>query len=597
MKRWARTILIGVLGLAICQVATAATRVYAKVNSDTTIYSGQTFTYSVVVEGGSRPSRIDISALAQFNPQRIGDNNVTQMVNGRTTITYAQNYAITAGQPGTMVLPGVTVVVDGQTYTTNPVEVVVSKAGTTDRMTLELSLSQRQCYVGQPLVMTVKWTVTAQVQDASFDVPVFKSDDFYIEDVSEQNDAMATQQVAIHNVPVTVTEHRQLVNGMEAAIISFCKVLIPKQPGHIVLDPISVSTSMAVGRVRTDDFFNPYRLKYERFTVQSDPVELDVQALPQANKPAQFYGLVGRYTISASASPTKVNVGDPITLTIRIGGNPYLKPVQWPRLEQIPGLGGNFKIPSEKASPVVENGEKVFTQTLRANSDSVTQIPPISLAYFDPNAGDYTLAATQAIPLEVAPTKVLTNADVQGATAGPVGREVEALREGFAANYDGPDLLTNQAFSPLSAVLHPAYAALWAIPLAGLLASVAFKVVTRSSPESVAAKRRRQACRSAVRRLKIAVGVDPKEAPDLLISAMKEYLGDRFDRTAGSLTADECRDIILSATGDAQLADRFMAKVSECEAARYASIGSQVGTAQFEEAIGLVRSVEEKTKR
>jgi len=68
-----------------------------------------------------------------------------------------------------------------------------------------------------------------------------------------------------------------------------------------------------------------------------------------------FYGLVGRYMISASAAPTKVSVGDPITLTIKIGAE-YLKPVQWPELEQISELSENFKMPSQKSSPTIENG-------------------------------------------------------------------------------------------------------------------------------------------------------------------------------------------------------------------------------------------------
>ena len=392
-------------------------------------------------------------------------------------------------------------------------------------------------------------------------------------------------------------EDQQLIKGMQATVISFSKVLIPKRPGKIVLDPVTVSAGIAVGQVRTNDFFEPYRTKYERVSVKSNPVELYIQAMPDTGKPAEFYGLVGHYTISASATPTKVSVGDPITLTIRIGGSPYLKPVQWPQLEKMPGLGDKFKIPSEKASPVIENGEKLFTQTVRATSDSVTEIPAIPLAYFDPDTGSYAVAQTKPIPLEVTPTKVLTNADVQGTASGPVSRQIEAMKEGFAANYYGPDALVNQSFSALSRVSSPPFAILWSVPLLAFVASVVYKLSTRTSPESIAAKRRRHACNVAVRQLKAVTSADPKDAHDLLISAMKGYLGDRFDRTAGSLTADECQDIVAQVTGDSQIADQFRLKVSEGEAAHYASIHSRVDSAQIEEAIGLIRSVEEKSKR
>ena len=74
-----------------------------------------------------------MSPLAPFNPRQAGSGTSMQTVNDRTTVSYSENYAITAGKAGTMHLPAVTVVVDGQTYTTNPVEVTVSQPGTTDR--------------------------------------------------------------------------------------------------------------------------------------------------------------------------------------------------------------------------------------------------------------------------------------------------------------------------------------------------------------------------------------------------------------------------------------------------------------------------------
>ncbi len=588
-------LLVAVLSAGAAQ-GRAAIRVYAKVDSDAVIYPGQAFTYSVVVEGG-RPSRVDISALARFNPRSAGSGSSFQTVGDRTTVSYSENYLIVAGQPGKMVLPGVTVVADGQTYTTNPVEVTVSTPGTTDRMSLALTLSQQKGYVGQPVVMTVEWTVTAQVQDVSFDVPVFKSDDFYIEDLSEIPQAYARQQAEIQGVPVVVLENRRTINDMEAAIVSFSKVLIPKRPGRITLDPVTVSTNMATGRVRTGNFLEPVRTTYERFSVRSDPVVIEVLPLPSAGKPAQFYGLIGPYTIWASATPTKVNVGDPITLTIRVGGNPYLKPVQWPQLEKVPELGEKFKIPAEKASPVIENGAKVFTQTIRANTDTVTEVPPIPLAFFDPSAGAYVVAQSQPIPLEVSPTKVLTNADLEGMTAGPTARKVQAIREGFSANYYGPDILANQRFSPLSAAVSPGYLVLWSVPLAALAGSVLFKLLTQTRPEAAARKRKRQACNVAVRRLKAAASADAKGRHDLLVATLKAYLGDRFERVAGSLTADDCRGIVVGATGDERLADRFGAKVSELEAARYAPFETSVDSAQVDDAIALVREVEEQLNR
>ena len=524
-----------------------------------------------------------------------------------------------------MHLPGVTVVVGGKTYTTNAVDVTVSKPGTTDRMTVEFSVSERRCYVGQPIVMTVQWTVSARWQNVAFDVPVFTSNAFLIEEVSSSGGPAGGEQTLIDGVPTTVRGTRQQVKGVEAEVFVFSKVLSPQRAGRIRLDPVSVSANLAVGRVRTSDLFNPYTLKYERVSVQSASIELEVLPLPETGKPAEFYGLVGRYTISASAAPTKVSVGDPITVTIRIGGNPYLKAVQWPQLEQVPELAANFKIPSEKASPTIEAAPegpcKVFTQTLRANSEAVSQIPPIPLAYFDSQRGEYAVVRTDPIPLEVAPTKMLTNADLQGAGFTPVNREVEAIRKGLSANYYGPEVLVDQTFSLPSAMVSPGYAAIWAIPFMGLVASAAIRLVGRTNPESLARRRRRRAAGVAMQQLKAIVSADPKQRPELMLAAMRNYVGDRFDRTGASLTGDDCRQVISQAlrvapqpsgvfspqpgaAGPAELqtdssfslAARYADLIAACEGSRYSPLASDIGAAQVQEATELINAIEERAK-
>ncbi len=78
---------------------------------------------------------------------------------------------------------------------------------------------------------------------------------------------------------------------------------------------------------------------------------------------------------------------------------------------------------------------------------------------------------------------------------------------------------------------------------------------------------------------------------------MKQYLGERFDRAAGSLTADDCHEAIVSATRDCQMAERFRDIVAECEATHYASVETNIGAAQIKEAVSLVRSIEKKSKK
>jgi len=102
------TILVTALAGSAAAGNSDRVRVQAVVNTETAIYPGDTFQYSIVVEGGAKPSKIDISPLKAFRPLPVGDGTSYQQFNDQVSVTYSSNYQITATDVGTMHLPGVT---------------------------------------------------------------------------------------------------------------------------------------------------------------------------------------------------------------------------------------------------------------------------------------------------------------------------------------------------------------------------------------------------------------------------------------------------------------------------------------------------------
>ncbi len=78
---------------------------------------------------------------------------------------------------------------------------------------------------------------------------------------------------------------------------------------------------------------------------------------------------------------------------------------------------------------------------------------------------------------------------------------------------------------------------------------------------------------------------------------MKQYVGQRFDRTAGSLTSHDCHGIILAATNDTQAADTYRDIIDHCESARYAAADADIDSAKIAEVIKLIRDIEKKSKK
>ena len=591
--------------LAVCVLIAAASgeaadqvRIVAQVDTSKDIYVGERFSLNIIIDGDTSPGEVDLSPLAAYHPQSTGNSPVSQtsvsLINGKMTQQVKRcvmGFSLAAERAGRMDIPSLTVTFGGKTYRTNPLAVNIVQPGTTDRLDLEAELSEQQCYVGQPVVMTVRFYYSARISDPQFNIPAFSSGGFYFENPDLINPGEKEYDLGV-GVNVLVSRQRTTHNGRACDLIVMRKVLIPRVAGQVNIAPATVSTNIAVSQSLS--FFGP-RYEYKRFMVNSKLLTLNILPLPDENKPREIYGLVGRYTISASAAPTNVDVGDPITLVINVGGSKYLKPVEWPALEEIAEMAANFKIPSQESSPAIEGGFKVFTQTIRANNDKVTAIPAIPLAFFDPDKGEYVVARTDPIPLSVAPTRILTGADLEGSDFTPVNKEVEAIKKGLSANYEGLEALTNQSFSPLAAMVNPGYAVLWGLPLAALVFSFVFRVFTHTSSEKQAVRRRRSAAGRAIRQLKKVASADSDNRHELLAWAMKRYIGERFDRLAGSLTADECHQIIVSATDDAQTADAYRDSIAGCEAARYAPVAVEADAAQIREVIELVHRIEKRS--
>jgi hypothetical protein len=603
MKPVKHIILVLAVMAALTVSVSGQVQVSAQVDSGKDIYVGEGFNFHIVIQGSENASNVDLQPLQKYNPQSAGTQKRSSInfINSRTiqTITTIMTYVLTVSREGRIQLPSLTVEVNGKTYRTNPVTVNIIKPGTTDQLDLDVSLSQQRCYVGQPVIMTVKFFISANIGDFQFNIPAFNSDDFYIED-PDVSDPQAKLYRLNTEMNVMVSQNRTVHNGKESILLSFSKVLIPKNSGKISMQPASVSAAVDIGQVRSRDPFDSFfgrQTQYRRFMVSSEPLELEVLPLPEQGKPAQFYGLVGQYTISASATPTKVNVGDPITLTIKIGGGKYLKPVQWPELENLSEMATNFKIPAQKSSPTIDNGFKIFTQTIRANNNKVSEIPPIPLVYFDTEQGKYVTAKTEPIKLEVAPTKILTNADLEGSNFVPVNREIEVIKKGLSANYEDLDALNNMSFSPLAALSNPGYAAIWGLPLLGLISSFFIKLFSHTSPEKIAARRRRQACGKALGQLRKLDANEATRQNEMLASIMKNYIGEKFDKTAGSLTPDDCYDAIIAATQNSQIAERYRAAIDDFEAGRYAPMEVKTDSDKIKQVSELVRSIEKGIKK
>jgi hypothetical protein len=569
--------------------------------SDSEVFVGEPFALQIQVTGSDSPEQPDLSHLDGFEISFQGgtqnSSSSIQIINGQVTKDIRQGYLFsyqaTALREGNLIIPPLTVRSGGRSTTTRPVSIKAIKPVETDDFKLKLGLSQSSCYVGEPVILTVTWYLGSEVQNAVFSLPLMKQKDwFYIEDPKvNTNSGKKYYRVPLGDEEVIAEAGQGALAGQMFTTLTFQKILIPKKSGIVSIEPGTVSFQALVGYRRQNPFGNDFfsnffnndsfgitqRGVYKQRVIPSDSLKLTIRDLPENGRPADFSGLVGRFQIEATAEPTSVNVGDPITLTIAVSGPEYLDPVDLPPLSGQPGFENDFKIPAERASAEISGDKKIFTQTIRPKHPDITRIPPIVLSYFDTHSKTYQTAETQAIPITVSPTRVVTAMDAEGITQ-PIseGNDLETWTAGIAHNYEDESVLEDHIHDPITWLVSPAGIMVMAVPPAVYLLMFTGLFLYRRKKGASYSNRSKKAAARLAKSLSVARKTeDHRQACALILDALKTYLGVVLQIPSGALTFADIRDPLSEKGAAPETLEALQSIFIECEAARYGS--SQTG--------------------
>jgi len=601
-------IIIFLMAIVSLPAAAQTIRVWAAAQKE--IYAGEPFQYQIVIEGHREPGNIDLSPLEKWSPQSLPGQDYSStsvnIINNKKTvyeeIKYVMTYQLVANEAGQITLPPVKVEIKGQIYTTNPIVTNILKPNTTDKLVLDVEYSQTDCYVGQPITMTVTWYFGSSVSDYYFNIPVLAdSDNFFIEDAETMPGGGEMVQIDLAVRRLFARKKQEQFEGGNYAAVTFSKILIPRQAGVIEIAAPSITCNLQVQsrQSRSRSFFDsPFfgsSSEYKRFSSKGKGASLNVKPLPQQDRPEDFNGLVGHYTISTSAEPMEVNVGDPVTFTIDIGGK-LLKRIEMPDLQAIPEIAENFKIATDQSTPTTSGGTKTFTQTIRAKNDKVKEIPAIPFSFFDVDKGRYVTEYSKAIPLEVAPTRIVTAQQAEGWDIKKQTSEIEAVRLGIAANiYEQSKLLTNTAFSPTIALAQTGYLLLWVGPLAMFIILAVGRLTLQDSPARQRARRRGAAASRAITKLH-RLDSQSRSVQEETADILRQYVGDRFDKTAQSLTSRDCREILKENCKDKEPTEQFCRILEQCEHSQYAGAQTDSTPINAREIGKLIKALEKNLK-
>ncbi len=525
------------------------------------------------------PALPDLSAFADYLGS--GTSTSMQFVNGRMSTSHTIQYRFLATQEGTFEIGPVTVRADGEDLRTDPLTIEIAaapaagagarggggvRAGpgdgvSSDELFLTATLSEAQVYVNQPVVVEYRIFTRVDVEGVSV-VRQPGTAGFWVEELAA---AQRQEQVVRNGVQYASQVIRRVA-------------LFPTGPGPKRVDPLVLEAQVRVQRPSPfgrDPFGDPFGgfaggLFGRRVPVSVASNALDLEVLPAPpGAPASYSGFVGSLAVSAGVDRTAAETNDALTLRLDVSGSGNIRTLPEPTLDLPPAFEVYPPEMSEEVEPAADGvrGSRVYEYVIVPREPGEVTIPPVELAYLDPERGAYAVASSDPIALTVTgdpgPTTFLpgqrarAGMDLQRADI----RFIRIAAPTFRAR-DGSLFRT---------------AGFWAVavlPLVALAGAVAVRRHRDRLAGDVAWARSRRASKVARRRLARAESLcSPdrhREFHAEVGRAMQGFLGDKLNVAEAGLIHDEIRAALAARGVDTDVADACLDCLERCDRERFA---------------------------
>ena len=97
-------------------------------------------------------------------------------------------------------------------------------------------------------------------------------------------------------------------------------VLYPQKSGKLEIEPLSLDISVEVPTNRRDIFGGRLMTQVQK-RVSAGSKSIQVKALPEEGKPADFSGAVGDFNFKLSTSKTHLNATESLQARVEVTGN------------------------------------------------------------------------------------------------------------------------------------------------------------------------------------------------------------------------------------------------------------------------------------
>ena len=437
-----RVLILALVATVQIQSALADSPKITAVLTSSDVVVGETVQLQIQIDNAGTsakpPSDIDVPGL-QIHFTGKETQIMWKNFSPSSSITY--NYTILPEKPGTYKIPSQSIrvgkdnlqtpeltlrVADSPNATaragSNRAPVGNAQTGQEKIAFAELLVPKKTAYVGEMIPVVVKIAFNSQTRVAEMAPPQVNGQGFTVQKLGEGE------------------RNLENMDGRSYVVFSYKTAISAARIGNFQIGPVEQKANVLVPRrssgtrrkpfdpFNQDPFSDPFfalpfggLMEQHEISVKSDPVSLEVKALP-AGTPPTFSGAVGSFSMTAEANPKRVQIGDPITIKAAISGRGNFDRMNAPELSDERGWhkyppSSNFK----QDDDVGISGTKTFELVVSPN-EKLTRVPPLAFSYFDPVKEKYVTLQSEAVPLIVegnAPASPVIAGTTPGASAAP----------------------------------------------------------------------------------------------------------------------------------------------------------------------------------
>ena len=533
-----------------------------------------------------------------------------QIINGHTSssssITYT--YIVVASKNGTFTIPPAHVVVDGKNIASNSLTIKVSGAsqsqsggGSQHRQSnnepemrdagshisgsdlfIKVSANKKRVYEQEPILLTYKVYTLVSLTQLEGKMPDLKG--------------FHTQEVQL---PQQKSFKLETVNGRPYRTVTWSQyVMFPQLTGKLQIPSITFN-GIVVQQNRNIDpfeaFFNGGSGYIEvKKQIQAPGIEIQVDPLP--DRPANFSGGVGHFSISAQLNKTETKANDPVSLRVIVSGVGNLKLIKQPEVV-FPKDFDKYDAKITDKTKLTSNGlegSMIYDILAVPRHQGKYEIPPIAFTYYDTSTHKYETVKTEGFTLDVA--KGSGTASVSDFTGQEdlqlLNKDIRHIKTGDTRQHSLDDFFFGSTGYWVS------------LGVLALIFISLFVIFRQRAIENanISKQRGKKANKVATKRLKKASKLmalnKPGEFYDEVLRALWGYVGDKLNIPVEQLSHDNISQRLAERNVDEETVGLFMGALDECEFERYAP-GDPKGNMNkvYEKAMTAIEKIEDTMKR